>query len=178
MLNSALALLLATAIGVGAGLRPAIDVGGSRVWMGVYGGGGGNLGGGTSSFFRLGVRTIVPMCNRVGIYAHLADLSLMGVGGNTIEVCNRFGFIEMIPIRHVSPYFKQSFVFRHGFYFEELAFALGLGAGIEFLSDSRLSPFLEGEAFSFLRKYDDWGLVGLDLSCCLGVRLKLGKGSQ
>jgi|GEM_PF-3240287 len=137
--------------------------------------------------------TTVPYSRYVGLYAEIfgvrfwslegsdEDLTEINIGSRSdlygnFGIGGQLGLVEMIPGRSVSPYFRQHCVFynysENGYSSTNLG--LGLGVGAEFLSDSHVSPFLEGNfTYSSLEIFETIDMTGFSFRG--GVRLSWKK---
>lgn len=172
------------------GIKPGFDIGFG--WQHLswdrefYGGESYNL---SALGFQVG--TTLPYSPYVGLYAEIfglrfwnqeeydENLTEINIGGRAelygmFGIGGQIGLIEMIPRRSVSPYFRQHFLLLNysedGYSSTHLGF--GLGFGVEFVSSSQVSPFLEGSfTYGSLDLYETIGMIGFSVRG--GVRLKL-----
>ncbi len=137
--------------------------------------------------------TTVPYSRYVGLYAEIfgirlwnvedydQDLTEINIGGRSdlfsdFGIGGQVGLIEMIPSRSVSWYFRQHFVLNsyssNGSSSTNLG--LGFGVGVEFLSSSHTSPFLEGNFnYNSIEPYETVDMTGFSFRG--GVRLSWEK---
>ncbi len=137
--------------------------------------------------------TTVPYSRYVGLYAEIfgvrfwsiegsdEDLTEINIGGRSelnewLGVGGQLGLVEMIPGRSVSPYFRQHFVLYDysGDGGSSTTIGFGIGVGVEFLSDSHVSPFLEGNfTYGSLEIRETVDMIGFSFRG--GVRLSWKK---
>ncbi|MGB9722149.1 MAG: hypothetical protein ACPL28_11815, partial [bacterium] len=122
------------------------------------------------NFATIQVGTTVPYNRYIGINAGIARI-LMGEGQTSFIVAGKIGFMEMIPSPYVSPYFNEMITLTStisgGSSSTDLE--LGVGIGLEFLSNFYVSPFIGG---GFAWQYMNAGgtLNALDISVGGGIR--------
>ena len=143
------------------------------------------------SAFGIHVGTTVPYSRVVGLHAEIfgirfwsgegSDLTEINIGGRSdlfidFGIGGHIGLVEMIQARSVSPYFRQYFgLFSYssgGYTSTNIGF--GVGAGVEFMSNSHVSPFVEANFdYTSLDMYETASMTGFSLRG--GVRLSWKK---
>ncbi len=175
-----LASVLITSLAFSYGVRPGFDIG--LGWQHIswdmdYYEDGYDL---NAIGFHVG--TTVPYSRFIGLHAEVFgirfwsiedyddDLTEINVGGRSdlyaqFGIGGQIGLIEMIQARSVSPYFTQHFILyslsQGGSSMTNIGF--GIGAGVEFMSNSYVSPFVEGNftytALDFFETIDMTGFA-------------------
>jgi len=199
MKKYSMAVVLIAGLAFSYGIRPGFDIGIgwqhlSWKWDTEYYDGDYDL---SALGFHAG--TTVPYSRYVGLYAEIfgvrfwsvgydgyeQDMTEFNVGGRSdlygqFGIGGQLGLIEMIPGRSVSPYFRQHFILynysysENGYSYSFTNLGLGIGVGAEFLSDSHVSPFLEGNfTHSSLELGEDINMTGFSFRG--GVRLSWKK---
>ncbi len=163
MKKYSIAIVLIAGLAFSYGVRPAFDVGAGWTHATLSQNGYDE----SDDVFALRVGTIVPYSPYVGLNAEVFafqfnEVTQLSIGGGTdfwpiSGFGGKVGVIEMIPGRSISPYFKQHLTLDR--LSDEGAsitiFGIGVGAGVEFMSHSNMSPFLEGN-FTYSTVGDDF----------------------
>lgn len=157
------------------GVRPAIDLYGGWNYSNI------SVEGVSTSdnFVDMAIMVTAPFSDYAGMRAGLVGLNFGG-GGTAFHVAGRIGFIEMIPGAAVSPYFTQQVTMDiysvGGLNMSDIE--LCAGVGVEFLSNSPVSPFFEGRfAFAFMNIEDISG-NGIGIGLGGGVRFGAPKRKE
>jgi len=166
MKNIIIVALLVMGTGFSYGVRPAFDVSAGWENMTLYAGG--SHAGFNFATIQLG--TTVPYNRYIGINAGIAGI-LMGEDQTSFVVAGKIGFMEMIPTPYVSPYFNEMITLTSitsgGYSSTDLG--LGVGVGLEFLSNFYVSPFIGGGfAWEYMKDYGT--LNALDITVGGGIR--------
>jgi len=156
MYKYSITILLIVGLGFSYGVRPAFDFGFRWTNMEMSQ----DDMSASEDYMALTIGTSVPYSKVVGLYVEIAaitfydgDMTNLNIGGGGLAsffpfsgIGSKFGLVEMIPSKSVSPYFKQYIMFdRWSSDFYSMTFyALGFAAGAEFLSSSNVSPIFEG----------------------------------
>ncbi len=160
MYKYSITLLLIVGLGFSYGVRPAFDFGFKWTNMNVSD----EYAEASADYVAFTVGTSVPYSKVVGLYVEIAAISLydnnltnlnIGSGGLAaffpfVGIGSKVGLMEMIPSHSVSPFFKQYIMIDrwsisyNGVSSSMTIYALGFATGVEFLSNSHVSPIFEG----------------------------------
>ncbi|KYK38132.1 MAG: hypothetical protein AYK18_08130 [Theionarchaea archaeon DG-70] len=152
MQKYSMALVLIAGLAFSYGVRPAFDIGASWSHLSLSSYGYDD----SEDVFALNIGTTVPYSPYVGLHAEVFafrfnEITELSIGGGTdfmgiYGFGGKVGLIEMIPGRSNSPYFKQHLTLdRYSAEGSSITiFGIGVSAGIEFMSHSQMSPFIEG----------------------------------
>ncbi|UCC11098.1 MAG: hypothetical protein JSW02_06970 [candidate division WOR-3 bacterium] len=156
MYKYSITLLFIVGLGFSYGVRPAFDFGFRWTNMNVSD----EYADASEDYIALSIGTSVPYSKAVGLYVEIAaitfydgDMTNINLGGGGLAsafplsgIGSKFGLVEMIPSKSVSPFFKQYISldrWSSSYDYSITIYSLGLAAGAEFLSTSNVSPLLE-----------------------------------
>lgn len=126
-----------------------------------------------SHFLVLGIGMTAPFSRYIGLNASLFGLGIdLTESGTALGIGSRVGFIEMIPTKVASPYFRElialDYLSSGGYSITDFRFIVGIG--IEFLSNSYVSPYIGGDFGMDILSAGGGSVNTIDISAGLGVR--------
>ena len=195
MYKYSITLLLIVGLGFSYGVRPAFDFGFKWTNMNRSD----EYADESEDYIAFTVGTSVPYSKVVGLYVEIAaisfydyDVTNINIGGGGIGSFfsimgfgSKVGLMEMIPSQSVSPFFKQYIMIDrwsisyNGESSSITIYALGFATGVEFLSNSHVSPIFEGflsyGGYSDSDPYYDYGEDILNYGFAFALRFSWEK---